>query len=58
MAREKVESESQGAAGQELLGLDDAAAALGVSRSTLTRWLAEGRLRGAKVGRQWRFKRV
>jgi len=57
MARKKVESE-QGVVGQELLGLQEAAAALGVSRSTLTRWLAEGRLRGMKVGRQWRFRRA
>ncbi len=58
MARKKVESESEGAAGQELLGLEQAAGVLGVSRSTLTRWLSEGRLRGMKVGRQWRFKRA
>ena len=42
---------------EEMLGLDQAAAALGVSRSTLTRWMNQGRLRGFKVGRQWRFRR-
>ena len=41
----------------EMLSLDQAAAALGVSRSTLYRWQNQGRLRGFKVGRQWRFRR-
>ncbi len=58
MARKKVEKSSEEAASQELLSLDAAAAALGVSRSTLTRWLSEGRVKGFKVGRQWRFKRA
>jgi len=40
-----------------MLSLDEAAAALGVSRSTLYRWQNQGRLRGFKVGRQWRFRR-
>jgi len=40
-----------------MLSLDQAAAALGVSRSTLYRWQNQGRLRGFKVGRQWRFRR-
>lgn len=30
---------------------------LGISSATCYRWLREGRLRGVKVGRQWRFKR-
>ncbi len=58
MAREQKEQELDGTTGQELCGLDEACTTLGVSRSTLTRWLAEGRLRGMKVGRQWRFRRT
>lgn len=35
----------------------EAAETLGVSRSTLNRWLKEGRIKGVKVGKQWRFTR-
>jgi type IV pilus assembly protein PilB len=48
---------SKGAAGEEALAFDEAASTLGVSRSTLTRWVGEGRVRGSKVGRRWRFRR-
>ncbi len=41
----------------EVLSLEEAAEALGVSRSTLYRWQQQGRVRGFKVGRQWRFRR-
>ncbi len=44
-------------ASEEMLSLEEAAGVLGVSRSTINRWQSEGRLRGFKVGRQWRFKR-
>jgi len=57
MARKQAKDAGAGK-GEQLLGLDQAAAVLSVSRSTLTRWLAEGRLRGLKVGRQWRFRRA
>jgi excisionase family DNA binding protein len=40
-----------------MLSLEEAAAALDVSRSTLYRWQNQGRVKGFKVGRQWRFKR-
>jgi excisionase family DNA binding protein len=40
-----------------MLTLDQAAEALGVSRSTLYRWQTQGRVRGFKVGRQWRYRR-
>ena len=36
---------------------DEAAAFLHTPRSTLYRWLAEGRVPGHKLGRQWRFLR-
>jgi len=42
---------------EEMVGLEEAAGVLKVSRSTLTRMLAQGRLKGFKVGRQWRFRR-
>lgn len=44
------------AAGGALLSLSQAAARLGVSRSTMYRLLEAGRFRGTKVGRQWRFR--
>jgi excisionase family DNA binding protein len=45
-------------AGDEgMVGLDEAAGVLGVSRSTLQRMLKQGNVRGFKVGRQWRFRR-
>jgi excisionase family DNA binding protein len=54
-ARKEGREAPESAAGG--LSLDEAAAVLNVSRSTLTRWLNEGRVRGRKVGRQWRFRR-
>lgn len=42
---------------EQLLAMDEAAAVLGISRSTFSRLLAQGRIRGQKVGRQWRFRR-
>lgn len=42
---------------EEMVSLDEAADTLGVSRSTLYRWQNQGRIRGFKVGRQWRFRR-
>jgi len=46
---------SQGPFGN-LLDMNKTAARLGVSRPTLYRWLRSGKLRGRKVGRQWRFE--
>ena len=43
--------------GKEMLALEEAAGVLGVSRSTMHRWQRQGRIRGFKVGRQWRFRR-
>ncbi|MBM3270861.1 MAG: Flp pilus assembly complex ATPase component TadA [Candidatus Sericytochromatia bacterium] len=40
----------------ELLSLEEAVHRLGTTRPTLYRWLQGGRLRGIKVGRQWRFR--
>jgi type IV pilus assembly protein PilB len=44
--------------GEELLTLDQAVQLLGASRPTLYRWLAQGEIKGLKVGRQWRFRRA
>jgi excisionase family DNA binding protein len=45
------------AGGGELLDVDQAVAALGTSRPTFYRWLRAGKLKGLKVGLQWRFHR-
>ena len=42
--------------GGELLTLTQAASYLDISKSTLYRLLDQGRIRGFKVGRQWRFR--
>ncbi len=39
------------------ISLEEAAALLGVSRSTMNRWQQQGRVRGTKIGRQWRYRR-
>jgi excisionase family DNA binding protein len=57
MAKQKAEKKVEAVGEQELLSLDEAAAALGVSRSSFSRWLTQGKIRGMKVGRQWRFQR-
>lgn len=41
----------------ELLTLDEAVQFLGTSKPTLYRWLAQGEVKGLKVGKQWRFRR-
>jgi len=57
MARKNAENAGSGVRPQDMVSLDEAAQVLGVSRSTLYRWQQQGRLRGFKVGRQWRFRR-
>lgn len=42
---------------QELLSLEDAAEFLCVSKSTMYRLLDQGKLRGMKAGKQWRFRK-
>jgi len=39
----------------DLLSMEDAIAMLKTTRPTFYRWLKTGKLRGMKVGRQWRF---
>ncbi len=47
----------QAAGAEELLTLEEAVQFLGTSKPTVYRSLANGELRGLKVGRQWRFRR-
>ena len=47
----QTQNEPQG----ELLGMDQAIARVKTSRATFYRWLREGRIKGMKLGRQWRF---
>jgi general secretion pathway protein E len=48
---------AQSAPDQEFCSLEKAAELLYVSRSTVYRLLAQGKLRGMKAGKQWRFRR-
>jgi general secretion pathway protein E len=41
----------------DLLAADEAASLLKTSRQTLYSWVRTGKIRGMKVGRQWRFER-
>jgi excisionase family DNA binding protein len=40
----------------KLLGRKEACAALGISRVTLYKYIAEGRLRGHLIGNAWKFR--
>ena len=44
--------------GADLVDMPEAIALLKTSRPTFYRWLRSGKLRGMKVGRQWRFYRA
>ncbi len=46
-----------GKANGELLEINQAASMLKTTRSTFYRWMSEGKIRGLKVGRRWRFER-
>jgi len=58
-AKAKSRAKPQGApaAGKELLTMDQAVAALKTTRPTFYRWVRSGKIKGMKVGRQWRFTR-
>ncbi len=45
------------AKGEELLDMSEAVEMLKTTRPTFYRWLRAGRIKGMKVGRQWRFYR-
>ncbi|OPZ31100.1 MAG: putative type II secretion system protein E [Lentisphaerae bacterium ADurb.BinA184] len=42
----------------ELIAMDEAIGQLKTTRNTFYRWLRSGRVKGMKVGRQWRFYRA
>lgn len=42
---------------EDLIGTTEAAKILGINTSTFRRWLTEGRVKGFKVGKKWRFRR-
>lgn len=42
---------------EELLSLGEAVAMLGISKPTMYRLLEQGKVKGTKVGNQWRFRR-
>jgi len=46
------------AAGEELLTLPQAIDLLQTTRQTFYRWLKAGRIKGMKIGRQWRFRKA
>jgi len=56
MAKKKTAAPAPAPAGA-VLDLKEAAEFLKVSKPTFYRWLAEGKIKGAKVGQQWRFQR-
>ena len=41
----------------EVISMDEAIALLKTTRPTFYRWLRAGKIKGMKVGRQWRFYR-
>jgi type IV pilus assembly protein PilB len=55
---ERAAQSAGGNDGEELLTLDEAVQFLGTSKPTLYRWLAQGEVKGLKVGKQWRFRRA
>ena len=42
----------------DLLGMDEAARLVKTTRQTFYRWVRQGKIRGMKTGRQWRFERA
>jgi len=55
--KEKENSEQEGTKADlgDLLDMNQAIEALKTTRSTFYRWLRAGKLKGMKIGRQWRF---
>lgn len=42
---------------KDILSLDEAVEFLGTSRPTFYRWLQEGKVKGARLGRKWSFQK-
>ena len=41
---------------ETMLSIKDVAKTLSISENTVRRWIAEGKIKGLKFGRQWRFR--
>lgn len=41
---------------ERMLSIKELTETMNISRSTLLRWIGEGRIKALKFGRQWRFK--
>jgi len=57
MAKQRAKAPKAPARAGELLDMAQAIELLKTSRPTFYRWLREGKIKGMKVGRQWRFYR-
>ena len=55
--RSKEQIKEEASTIDELLDMEQAIALLKTSRPTFYRWLRSGKIKGMKVGRQWRFYR-
>jgi general secretion pathway protein E len=53
----KAPAQAQAVAGPDVLNMDEAIASLKTTRPTFYRWLRDGRIKGFKLGRQWRFRK-
>lgn len=58
MKPKKAAEEAKVEAGADLVDMEGAIALLKTTRPTFYRWLRTGKLKGMKVGRQWRFYRA
>jgi len=56
-ARSAPSGRAAGQSGREVISMPEAIAILKTTQPTFYRWLRTGRLKGMKVGRQWRFYR-
>lgn len=43
---------------EQVFTIDELAAYLKVSKSSLYKWLTQGKVPGQKIGKHWRFSRV
>ncbi|MBN1808494.1 MAG: Flp pilus assembly complex ATPase component TadA [Planctomycetes bacterium] len=55
--QKKADGKGGAPGGGDLLSMGEAIAMLKTTRATFYRWLRSGKIKGLKVGRQWRFER-
>jgi len=58
MAKKQDGKETKPAANGDIIGLEEALEILKTTRTTLYRWIRQGRIPAMKAGRQWRLKRT